>query len=363
MKVRLVTAHAPVRAVFGVLVALLVNVRHSAANEVTFAPNGTCRLDGKPFFPIGVWVYGLNPDVIADLEEHRFNTVVGNGLKPADVPTLEKHGLKCIPPASDEWIAAAKASPALLAWYLIDEPEEHGATPEQVRAMYERLKAKDKSHPAGITHDMLIGPPKYKGSCDFSMTDVYPVTRDRNWPLNAVGGYTENTRKVHGEGWANFTFVQTFGGPDSDGGKWAQPLPHEVRFMAFNALVHRAAGILYFSYWPRDKVTWASVTELNRDLERLVPWLLAPGEEKVAKSDDPAVEVRAKKVADGWMVIATNADPKPCRATLSVEALSGGVLHLPFEGRAVSVEAGRWQDRFTAHEVHVYLLGDGPPLP
>jgi hypothetical protein len=363
MNLRPSIRRAPLPAALGIVVALLGIVRHTAATEVTFAADGTCRVDGKPFFPIGVWVYGLSSDVIADLEEHRFNTVVGNGLKATDLPVLEKHGLKCIAPVSDEWLAAAKASPSLLAWYLIDEPEEHGTTPEQVRAIYEQLKTKDKSHPAGITHDMLIGPPKYKGSCDFTMTDVYPVTRDRNWPLNAVGRYTENTRKVHGEGWANFTFIQTFGGPDSDGGKWAQPLPHEVRFMAFNALVHRAAGILYFSYWPRDKVTWASVTKLNRDLNRLVPWLLAPGEEKAAKSDEAAVEVRAKKVGGGWMVIATNDEPKPCRATLSVDGLSDGVLRVPFEGRTVGVEGGKWQERFAAHEVHAYLMGDEPRLP
>jgi hypothetical protein len=101
--------------------------------------------------------------------------------------------------------------------------------------------------------------------------------------------------------------------PETDNGLWAQPLPHEVRFMVFNALVHRANGIMYFSYWPRAPITWASVAELNRDLERLVPWLLAPGGEATMTSSERPVEVRAKKVGDaGWMILATTRTPSRC---------------------------------------------------
>jgi hypothetical protein len=345
-----------------IALAMIVGSLAARPNEVKFAPDGTCRVDGKPFFPIGVWIYGVNNDVIADVEEHGFNTLVGNSLNPSDLPTLEKHGLMCVPMATDPWIAAAKNSPSLLAWYLTDEPEEHGVTPEQTHKLYEQLKAKD-THPAGITHDMLIGPPKYKGSCDFTMTDVYPVTRDRNWPLNAVGKNTENTRKVHGDGWPNFTFIQTFGGPDADGGQWAQPVPHEVRFMAFNALVHRASGIFYFSYWPRDKTTWASITDLNRDIERLTPWLLAPGEEKPAISSDPTIEIRSKKTGGGWLIIATNSLPKPCDATLAIHALGDAELRLPFERTTTDSRTDSWQAHFGPHAVKVYLAGHEPSAP
>src|SRR5262249_20798754 len=89
-------------------------VRGAAAAEVTFDDQGLCRVDGRRFFPIGVWVYGIDPAVLADLHEHRFNTVVGNGLKPADVPAIEQHGLMMIPMSGDEFLKAAKTSPSLL---------------------------------------------------------------------------------------------------------------------------------------------------------------------------------------------------------------------------------------------------------
>jgi hypothetical protein len=340
----------------------------SFAHKVDFGPDGTCRVDGKPFFPIGVWVYSLDTTVMADLHEHRFNMVVGNGLRPTDVPLLEKHGMMCVPNGTDEWIAAAKDSPSLLGWYLEDEPEEHNVKPEDLRKKYDALKAKvGTSHPIGITHNQTIGPKVYKGSSDFTFTDVYPVTAKRDWPLNAVGSYTANTRTINGPSWPTFTVIQTFGGSDSDGGLWAQPMPHEVRFMAFNALVHRANGLAYFSYWPRAIATWASVTQLNKDVERLVPWLLAKGEERKAISSDGAVEIRAKRLegkSGSWMIIATNGSPKEVRAKLNVNGMADARLSMPFDnGRTVDAKAGEWNERFAAYDVKVYLVGPEPEWP
>jgi hypothetical protein len=273
--------------------------------------------------------------------------------------------MMCVPMGTDEWVKAAVNSPSLLAWYLVDEPEGANITPEEVHKRYDALKAKDKTHPIGITHSTREGPTNYKAACDFSMMDIYPVNRNRTDPLNATGMWTDAPRKAHGKDWPTFTYIQAFGGPDTDGGIWAIPLPHEVRFMAFNALVHRANGILYFSYWPRAPVTWASLATLNRDIERLVPWLLARGEERTVTSSDTAIEVRARKVADaGWMVIATNSQPRPVRTTFRVDGMGDATLTMPFvAGRAVTARAGQWAERFSAYEEKVYLVGPEPEVP
>lgn len=332
----------------------------TAATKVDFRSDGICRVDGKPFFPIGMWVYAVDTAVIADLHEHQVNTVVGNGLKPGDIPMLEKHDLMCIPFGTDDFLKAAAQSPSLLAWYLIDEPEEHGATPADVKKMYDALKARDGGHPIGITHDMLIGPPKYKGSCDFTMTDNYPVTKDRDWPLKAVGDLVDAPRAVHGAGWPNFTFIQTFGGPDSDGGKWAVPLPHEVRFMAFDALIHRADGIFYFSYWPQAPITWASLAGLNADIERLVPWLIAEGEEVKSSADDVNVEIRTKRIGQSWMILAANTSPRRIETTLRAPGVESATLRSAFENETIAAAKGQWPARLGAYETKAWLIGDVP---
>jgi hypothetical protein len=133
--------------------------------------------------------------------------------------------------------------------------------------------------------------------------------------------------------------------------------------MAFDALVHRANAILYFSYWPRAAATWASVATLNRDIERLVPWLLAAGEEKPAKSSEAAIEVRAKQVGDGWMVLAVNTLPRAIDAELKVGELGNATLRMPFDAKDVNSLAGRWRERFAAYEAKAYLVGDTPAAP
>jgi hypothetical protein len=328
--------------------------------KVTFDDRGDCCIDGKRFFPIGIWVYNLDTNVMADLHEHRFNTIVGGGFKPADLGLIEQHGMMCIPLSSDEFIKSARSSPSLLAWYLEDEPEEHGMSPAQIKQRYDALKATDADHPIGLTHCELAGPPKYKDACDFTMTDVYPITANREWPISAVGRYTDGPRQVHGANWPNFTFIQTFGGPDSDGGKWAQPLPHEVRCMAMQALVHRTNGILYFSYWPRAAQTWASIAELNQQIDRLTPWLLADGEESPATSSAPAVEIRAKRVGQSWMVIAVSTSSKPLDAQFNVPGLGDAPLRVLTEDRIVRPAAGQWPEAFAPFEARVYLAGDEP---
>jgi hypothetical protein len=333
-----------------------------SASTVAFSPEGNFLVNGKPFFPIGIWIYDLNPDVLADLREHHFNTVVGL-LKPAHVKPIEEHELMMIPPASDDFLAVAASSPSLLGWYLEDEPEEHNVDPAVLKKKFDATKKREPTHPIGVTHNQLIGPEKYKESGDFTMTDLYPVTAKRDWPLGAVGRYAAEPKRVHGDGWPVLFFVQTFGGPETDGGLWAQPLPHEVRFMVFDALVSRVNGIFYFSYWPRAANTWAEVAKINAQLRRLTPWLVGNGQEVATKASAEPVRVRARRAGDSWMVIVVNSSPKELEVKLSVEGLPDGKLRMPFDApREVRVKSGAWAERLEGHEVKVYLAGDDLPL-
>src|SRR5439155_715384 len=134
----------------------------------------------------------------------------------------------------------------------------------------------ERFFPIGIDHYLFEALTTFKDACDFSMTDVYPITANRDVPVSHVGLFVDEARRIHGPNWPHWSYIQIFGGPDTDGGKWAQPLPHEVRCMTFDALVHRANAIMYFSYWPKAPATWASVADLNRELEAsVVPWIVA----------------------------------------------------------------------------------------
>jgi hypothetical protein len=342
-----------------ILLFLFVAGRMMAATHVEFRSDGIALLNNKPFFPLGIWVYNINPDVMADLHDHHFNTIVGNGFAPKQMQFIADNGMMAVPCLTDEFFATSKSSPALLAWYLSDEPEGHHQTPPQLQQVYKKDKLADPNHPFGIDHYLYEAMAQYKDCCDFTMTDFYPIMANRDGIIPNVGKFVDEGHRVHGPGWPHWAFIQVFGGKQTDGGKWAQPLPFEVRCMTFIALAHRAAGILYFSYWPQAPQTWASISVLNHDIDRIMPWLLAPGEEQTITADVP-LDLRAKKVGKSYLIIAVNHDAKPYDAAIHINGLKAKHFSLPFESRTLRASDKTLHDHFEPYAEHVYLAGDEP---
>ena len=258
---------------------------------------------------------------------------------------LREHGMMAVPFSTPEFVANVKDDPSLLAWYLSDEPEGAGnGTAAGIKQAYEHLKAKDTNHPIGLDHYLFEALTTFKDACDFSMTDVYPITANRDVPVSHVGLFVDEARRIHGPNWPHWSYIQIFGGPDTDGGKWAQPLPHEVRCMTFDALVHRANAIMYFSYWPK-----APATILRYWISRIE-----------GKSSRPQVHVRARRVGESWMIIAVNLVHQPLDVTISVQGLGDAELRVPRDGRIVKATGGKLADRFAPFEATVYLVGAEP---
>lgn len=352
------------RLLYPYLVLLLAGVMPlwAAGSVVKFDAAGIAQVDGKPFFPVGLFAYSLDNTVMAEIHEHKFNTVTSltEHFKPDQLDFMRQHGLMAICPTTDEWVKAAKDHPALLAWYLSDEPEGHGQSPEMERERYLKLKALDPNHPIGLDHFLFESLAKYKDACDFTMTDVYPITAQRDVPITHVGLFTDEARRVHGPNWPHWAYIQVFGGPDTDGGKWAQPLPYEVRCMTYIALVHRVTGILYFSYWPKFPRTWDSLGPLNTEIYRMMPWLVTPGTELVTKSSDAHVQVRAKQVGLGGILIAVNTGPAFTRTDITLPSATAFGLDALFEKRSLTVAQHKVSDSFGPYETRVYTWGAEP---
>lgn len=335
-----------------------------AGSKVAFDSAGIALVDGKPFFPVGLFTYALDGTVMAELHEQQFNTVITLHAehRPDQLDFIHQHGLMALCPTREDWLRAAKDHPALLAWYLSDEPEGHGRSPASERERYHNLKALDPHHPIGLCHFLWEALEKYKDACDFSMTDVYPITANRDVPITHVGKFIDEARRVHGANWPHWAYIQIFGGPDTDGGKWAQPLPHEVRCMTYIALAHRATGILYFSYWPKAPRTWQSIGSLNGEIHRMTPWLVAPGIELPAKSSDEQVRVRARQVGACGIVIAVNTSAAFTDTEIAVPGIKASSVRGLFKQQTVAVAKDRMRDFFAPFEEKVYVWGPEPAV-
>ena len=114
--------------------------------RVTFNASGIAQVNGKPFFPIGIWTYEITPATLNDLRSKHFNTVIGNGFKPGDVDAIYKAGMMSVPFATKEYLPL-KDHDGLLSWYVTDEPEGHGNTPDDIKKLREQLHQADPNHP------------------------------------------------------------------------------------------------------------------------------------------------------------------------------------------------------------------------
>jgi len=341
----------------------LANFAMAAGSRVAFNDEGIAIVDGKPFFPIGVFTYQITPIVLAELHEVRCNTVL-HGINPDQLDLLHQHGLMAVCDTSEDWIKAAQHHPALLGWYLTDEPENRGVTADSEKKRYSELKTKDPDHPIGLCHTSFEALTTFKDACDFTMTDIYPITANRDKNIMGVSIMMDEARRIHGPAWSQWTDIQTFVGPETDNGVWAVPLPHEVRFMVYQALVHRATGILYFSYWPQQPRTWQSVAELNRELQRLVPRLVAPGREEPVDADDSRIQVRARLDSSGHsgLIIAINTTPKFVQVSLHSQRVPAEIRRQFEAAGDVTATEGRWSARFDPYGVHVYTWGPEPTV-
>jgi hypothetical protein len=343
---------------------LFLSLSCLAQTRVTFDPAGIALINGRPFFPIGIFNYSPDTAAVADIREHAFNTIVATteNHKPEHLDLMFSYGLRIICPPTEAWLERAKKHPGMLAWYLADEPEGHGQSPAALREEYVKLKQRDPNHPVALDHFLLDSLRPYKDAADVTMTSYYPLLAGGGPALENFAVYQETSRSIHGKNWPHWPFIQIFGGPNTDGGKWKQPEPEEVRCLVYLALVHRAQGIFYFSYWPQAPKTWAAVGVLNREIRALTPWLVAEGSELSASSTKSSVHVRAKQIGDSLLILAVNTTGKSVQTVLSVENNIDAKLRPVFGNASRLLAKGRISVTFEAHEALACLWGPEPKV-
>ena len=89
----------------------LFPMRTVAGTHVDFRSDGIALVNNKPFFPLGIWVYSIDSNVMADLHEHRFNTVIGNGFTPKQMQFIADNGMMAVPCLTDDFLVSRQIQP------------------------------------------------------------------------------------------------------------------------------------------------------------------------------------------------------------------------------------------------------------
>lgn len=306
--------------VIAAVLAVALSCSAATARPCTqFDSQGTLLVNGQPFFPIGLYLYHWDDNVRKEVLSQGFNTVI-YGVTPKNLPELRANNLYTIPYGTPEWLAV-RHDPAILAWYLADEPEGWGKTPEMMVAEHEKIQSIDGTRPIGLCHFLWDALTKYKDASDYVLSDVYPIMPNHDGRIISISDHIEQLHAIHGPSFPVWPVIQIFGGPTCDNGKWGMPTADEVRMMTYLALAHRAKGMMFFSYQPTFKETWAAAKQMVTELKALTPFFISRSKELPVKCSDGGMHCRCVQVGKSGLVILVNPTKAEIRADVSIADL------------------------------------------
>ena len=152
--------------------------------------------------------------------------------------------------------------------------------------------------------------------------------------------------------------------PEEERKELRQPTAKESRFMAYDAIVHGARGILYWgtAYLDRTTSFWDDLLALVSELKGLQPVLAAPDSsldisctiEETFGSVDVGIRTLAKNVDGKTWLIVVNEWTSPLKGALAgLGGLEGKVFLDTTSGKPSVIKDGQLRIALTDYEVRV----------
>lgn len=361
---------------------------------VTVRDDNMLIVEGKPFFPIGLYEAPSSEGYARALADAGFNLCQAGIATRAAISRRMECGLHT-------WIGVGGSmdfstdaeskrkrlaglvadlgdEPGLLCWESIDEPAWGGQNADGLYDGYCFLRALDQQRPIWTNHaprNLISTLAHYNRATDIAGCDIYPVPPgcghsnlpDRN--ISVVGAETDKSRLsvnsekpvfmvIQGFGWAELSRRE--GGLDRP--KAIMPTFAESRFMAYDAIVHGANGLLYWGTHHTEKPSrfWSELRSLVSELAAMQDVLAARTcdgpEQAELVSDSPDVLLLHKRLHDHHFIIVVNEADEDRAATLRLPGFTGTRLRRLFED--VTLQVDRGGVRFTLRPYGVAVLSD-----
>lgn len=339
---------------------------------------------GRSFFPIGIY-HGLHGRHFGreysfqQIAEAGFNTVhFWEGQRVgAVIDGARRHGLMLIPhhPTDPEIRKLAK-DPAILAWYLDEEPTQFYDPKEQPKYLarfkerYAQIRSLGARQPIMVVDrrpmlGRMTSWDRWATSGDVSSHFTYPFVGDVIHTLGrrrSIAAGLSRAVALNAEKKPVWFVAQAFSGTLG----WRMPTPRLLRAMTYTAIIHGATGIIYFgldSFVMRDgnvigmapnpladygktpdfdgrgnpplianpndlagsRALWRMMPALITELKTLSPAILSPTARRAYSvevegeqlSEFP-IRTILKKVADEYVLLAVNLDTVPLTASVNL---------------------------------------------
>ncbi|MBR4219742.1 MAG: hypothetical protein IKR81_01225 [Victivallales bacterium] len=373
---------------------------------VTLRQDGFVLVDGKPFFPIGIYAvckreFNENnlDKAVYDLKEAGFNLIhTYNSRRDANfkelVAAAEKYGMKMYVASRNganslneqdylKDIANEYRSPAAFAWYLADDTAGY-VSPDKLRRLHSVIRELDPYH-ITVQADG-VGVPEssryreYVNSTDGFLPEIYPVRKglenNKSVPtvirdmktiqtdLAAAGNPVRTIWPIiqYFDGWSAWDRFPTFA---------------QLRAMSYLAIIHGGHGITWYTYGGFGKnhgIThtpeiWNNMKTVATELNALSEVFLTPSNGKTitaqlkgkVKTDAlgyDAISVLYKDLGKRQFLICANSSEATIttRFNTADAGISPDVAKVWFEDRAIKLDKGIFEDTFGPNAVHVYEL-------
>jgi hypothetical protein len=333
-----------------------VDVRTTAPSRSpdSSVANGVVKVDGQPFFPIIVWAQCPYTYAAAiDAGVNLFSDNPCGGLGP-QLDAVSGRAFAAAVAGKD----AGSNGPALLGYFLPDEPDGLGMTADQLppkptgRAGQVAFLTLTNHFYSGAA-PLSWGRGMYPGliaRSDVVGFDLYPLQEWCKPDRLADVFYAQRELVDFAAPRPTFQWIEAADMKCRNDGTAITPAT--VRAESWLALAGGAKGLGFFpgEFTP---ALGAAVRQVTHDVAKLIPALLAPS---IPAGADPEVVRVGARIADNAVyVIAVNTGWSAVDAKVSVPGLAGRSLHVLDEDRDVYSGDGSFTDSFAPLGVHVYV--------
>lgn len=260
-----------------------------------------------------------------------------------------------------ERVRALMDHPAILAWYLYDEPANKDTLPSRVEQIYAVIRDTDPYHPCIVLDNHVSGIFRYARGCDIKMPDPYAYfARDglAEHPIERVSTFMQAVTDATGGRKAAWVTPQAF----NFGDPTLQRIPNftELRNMMYQAVAHGCKGFLWYTYAHEQPYTYPElaigVPFLSREARDLRQAILAPDVANAVAVDCPQpghMHVVMRRAGAHTYLIAVNTATTPQEVTFRLER-APETLYVVSEGREVDSGAGAFSDTFPVYGTRIY---------
>jgi len=364
----------------------MLYVAEPAKRKVTIDEGKRLVVHGKPFFPLGLYLGPTDDEHLARIAAGGFNTILCYGYGVAKEPRAyldraQRHGLKVVYSIKDlyegsrwypkgrkqtdlelmrHYIELCRDHPAVVAWYTNDELGPKWMP--KLQAAYDLVRQLDPDHPA---FQVLCRPRDfclYYGVTDILGCDPYPIPRH---PVAMVGTWVDTATKAMSHRKPVWCVPQIFQwGVYHHDPKQREPTFDEKRAMIFLALIHRANGLICYSYYDLFKAVekgkkapdavferrWREVSRIAQEVKRLIPVLL-DGREVAA---DLASPLRHRVLDHGGALHILAVNTSDAEADLAIPLPRAKTAKRVDTNAEATLAGGKLTDRLKPLETAIY---------